>query len=66
MMPSRSAHASASSSTTGPRDVLIRYADRFMRDSAVRSIRCRVCGDSGTCSETTSDVASSWSSDMLS
>ena len=42
------------------------YADLFIRDSAVRSIRCRVCGDSGTWSEMTSDVARSWSNDMLS
>ncbi len=59
-----SAQASASSSTTGPRAVLIRNADRFMRASARLSIRWRVSFVSGTCSDTISDVFSSRSSDI--
>ncbi len=50
---SRSAHASASSSTTGPRDVFTRNAVRFMRASALPSIRWRVPSSSGTWSVTT-------------
>ena len=58
-MPFFNAHASAASSTTGPRDVLIRYAERFMRASAAWLIRCRVSGVSGQWMLTMSDVASS-------
>ena len=57
IMPSRNAPASAASSTIGPRAVFTRYAVCFIRRMAPSLIRWRVSGRSGTCSETTSDVA---------
>ena len=47
MMPFFKAHASAASSTTGPRRVLIKCAERFIRASAAWLIMCRVSGVSG-------------------
>src|SRR5579864_866310 len=44
----RNASASAASSTTGPRDVLIKYAVRFILSRLSSEIRCRVSGKSGT------------------
>src|ERR1700677_642858 len=56
-----SASASASSSTTGPRDVLIKNAVRFIFSRFSFEIRCRVCGFSGTCKLTKSDSLNSLS-----
>ena len=57
-----SAAASAASSTTGPRAVFTRYASSRIAASASASIRWRVSGVSGQCSETMSARASSSSS----
>src|ERR1051326_3332929 len=54
-----SAHTSASSSTTDPRAVLTRNAERFIRASALRLIKCRVSGPPGVWIEITSEVTSS-------
>ena len=57
-LPSRSARASAPSSTVAPRPTLMKYADRFMRANwAAPSIE-RVSAVSGAAITTTSDRAS--------
>ena len=57
-LPSLSAATSAVSSTVPPRDVLIRIAPGFIRASAAPSSKLRVDGSKGTCTLTTSLVAS--------
>jgi hypothetical protein len=47
-----SARASARSSTTGPREVLMRIAVGFMRLKNFSPIRCRVSALSSVCTET--------------
>ena len=59
MMPFFSAHASAASSTTGPREVLIRYAERFIRASARLIDQVPRLRRQRTVKRTMSDVASS-------
>ena len=63
---SPSAHASAASSTTGPRAVFTRYAERRMRVSASPIDQMSFPEVNGTCSDTTSDVFSSRSRTSLS
>ena len=58
MTPSRSACASAASSTRPPRAVLIRILPRFIDASSAAPIRLRVCAVSGRCRLITSAVAS--------
>jgi hypothetical protein len=53
--PSVKALISAGSSTTGPREVLIKSADRFILRNWGSPIRCRVSLVSGQCTESTSD-----------
>ena len=60
--PSRRARASAAWSTIGPRAVLIRIAVGCISASAGASIRWRVSGVSGQCSETKSERSSNSSS----
>ena len=54
IVPFRSASASTFSSTTGPREVFIKYAVGFINFKRSLFIRCRVDSRSGTCSETKS------------
>jgi hypothetical protein len=61
--PASSAWASAASSITPPRAVLIRTAPGFMPAMRAASIRFRVSATSGTCSVTASAAASSSSSE---
>ena len=50
---------SAASSTTGPRQVLIKMEVGFIMANSLSDIMCLVVGSSGTCSVTTSQVRSS-------
>src|ERR1700694_3409956 len=54
-----SASTRAASSTTGPREVLMRIAVFFIKANCGVLSRCCVSGVSGTCTETKSDSASS-------